>query len=79
MKTDQIKAIFYRNMLINTDSFLFLGVLSVVLIVIKNVFSISNQIFFFIELVFIIYVFQRNLILNFIEDKIYCIKIYFRI
>lgn len=64
------KAIFYRNLLIHSDSIPFFLLIMILLTLVKMYFKISYEIYFFLSMLIIIYIFQRNLILNFIEDKI---------
>ena len=64
------KAIFYRNLLIHSDSVPFFFLIMVLLNLVKFYFGVSYEIYFFLSMLIIIYIFQRNLILNFIEDKI---------
>ena len=64
------KAIFYRNLLIHSDSIPFFMLIMILLNLVKFYFGVSYEIYFFLSMLIIIYIFQRNLILNFIEDKI---------
>lgn len=64
------KAIFYRNLLIHSDSIPFFFLIMLLLNLVKIYFQVSYEVYFFLSMLIIIYIFQRNLILNFIEDKI---------
>ena len=63
-------AIFYRNLLIHSDSIPFFLLIMLLLNLVKFYFDVSYEVYFFLSMLIIIYIFQRNLILNFIEDKI---------
>ena len=79
MFKNHLKAILYRNALVLKDSFFFLIFLIMLLMLCKVYIGISPEMTFFISVFFLIYIFQRTIILNFIEDKIMKFRMMFKI
>ena len=79
MFKNHLKAILYRNTLVLKDSFFFLIFLIMLLMLCKVYIGISPEMTFFISVFFLIYIFQRTIILNFIEDKIMKFRMMFKI
>lgn len=79
MFKNHFKAILYRNTIVLKENYIFLLILIGILILIKTIINVSAQIFFFISVFMLINIFQRSLIINFIEDKILKFVILFRI
>ena len=79
MQIDHLKAIFYRNYIMLRSSFVLAIVFSTLSLVLKTYLKATNKMTMAFIIIVSIYIFQRTLILNFIEDKVLKFKGMFKI